>query len=66
MFVQPRNGSFCPQNTISIPKDTKADVLDYLKEEHGIDRKYIYGDLHGFVACQSAHKEEVMDSLLMF
>lgn len=63
VFAQPRNGFFHPQNTILIPKENKANVLNYLKEEHGIDRKYIYGDLHGFVTYQSTHKKEVYKAL---
>lgn len=62
VFVQPRNGFFDPRNTIPIPKEDKKNVLAYLEAEYNIGRKHIYGDLHGFVKYQSAHKDEVMES----
>lgn len=64
VFVQPQKGFFVPSKTIPVPKEDKKSMLSYLKEKHGIDKEYIYGDLHGFVDHQISHKEEVRDGVL--
>ena len=59
IFVQPPKGFIEPEQykTITIAKNLKQPMLEYLRKHHGISTRTIYNDLHGFIRNQSIHQE---------
>ena len=59
IFVQPPYGYIedGDYRVISIPKDIKAPMLNYLREYHGIFARKIYNDLHGYIKHQKIHRD---------
>ena len=57
IFVEPKKGFIEPDAKIYIPQDLKQPILEYLEEHHGISRKTIYNDLHGYIKYQAIHQE---------
>lgn len=55
IFVLPSKGFIEPDHVISIPKDLKQPILEYLRKCHGISTEEVYNDLHGFIANQRIH-----------
>lgn len=54
VFIRPPKGYIKVDynKLVRIPSALKQPILKYLQDHHGIDREYIYNDLHGFIRCQ--------------
>ena len=51
IFVRPPKGYIEDglYETLTVPKHLKKRLLNYLEAEHGISRRFVYSDLHGFI-----------------
>ena len=56
VFVLPPRGFIEPDDVVTIPRDLKEPLLDYLRHCHGISTETIYNDLHGFIRQQNLHE----------
>ena len=60
IFFQPPKGYLDEKNSaveiISIPKEMKQPVLDYLRKYHGITTHTIYSDIFGYIQNQEKHQ----------
>ena len=59
VFVRPPTGHIEPDAVVTIPRDRKQPILEYLQKGHGISTESIYNDLHGFIRSRSIHREAV-------
>ena len=59
VFVRPPKGCIEKEDyeTFNIPFELKEDILDHLRNAHGIFAESIYNDLHGFIRNQKIHRE---------
>ena len=55
IFVIPPQGFVEPDWIVSIPKELKEPILEYLRHSHDIGTETIYNDLHGFIRQQNLH-----------
>ncbi len=57
VFVRPRKGFIEPNEVdlVKIPARLKPDILEFLRQYHGISTETIYNDLHGFIRNQDIH-----------
>ena len=55
IFVQPSKGFIVPDKVVTIPKDLKYPILNYLQKYHDVSIKHIYNDIHGFIKWQGIH-----------
>ena len=42
---------------LNVPANLKEEMLDYLRNSHGISTESIYNDLHGFIRSKATHLE---------
>ena len=54
-FIWPQAGHFCPEVVVEVPYELKKPLLSYLVKGHGINPRYIYGDLHGYIDYLKLH-----------
>ena len=59
VFVRPPTGIIDPDKEITIPHQTKLQILDYLQKGHGISNETVYNDLHGFIRSRAIHREAI-------
>ena len=57
VFVMPPKGFLEPDEMVTIPKDMKEPILEYLRKSHGISAETIYNDFHGFIRLQDLHRD---------
>ncbi|MDE2686613.1 MAG: FRG domain-containing protein [Chloroflexota bacterium] len=59
IFVRPPRGYIEDRQyeTITIPKNLKGRLLDYLKWKHKISQRSVYNDIHGFIEYRRVHSE---------
>ena len=59
IFVQPPEGFIKPEQdkVVSIPKELKPFMLDYLRKYHGITTESLFNDLQGFIRVQGLYYE---------
>lgn len=57
VFVQPKKGYVEPNEEISIPRELKQPMLDYLRSNHGVRVEEIYKDLFGYIQQQDSTSE---------
>ena len=55
IFVQSPKGFVEPDNEVTIPRDLKYPILNYLQKYHDISTKHIYNDIHGFIKWLNIH-----------
>ena len=55
ILAEPFGGFLEPDEIVSIPKELKQPILDYLRRFHGIFNETVYNDLYGFIANQRNH-----------
>ena len=56
VFVRPPRGFIVPDardETVVVPGDRKSDILEYLDRYHGISKRTVYNDVHGFIRHQA-------------
>lgn len=56
VFVRPPRGFIVPDaqdETVVVPGDRKSDILEYLDRYHGISKRTVYNDIHGFIRHQA-------------
>lgn len=56
VFVDPPSGVISPDQTISIPRDLKPAILEYLFHGHDITADTMFDDIHGFIKNASMHR----------
>ncbi len=63
VFIRPPQGFIEPQedDIITIPKELKEEILDFLRKYHYISTETIYNDLHGFIKNQNIHQKAYME-----
>ena len=57
VFVIPPEGFVEPDDVVSIPKELKEPLLEYLRHSHNISVETVYNDLHGFIRRQKLHAD---------
>ena len=59
VFIRPPRGFIEPHEDqiIIVPACLKEDILEHLRNYHGISTEVIYNDLHGFIRNQDIHGE---------
>ena len=57
VFIRPPQGFIEPheEEIVVIPAALKQDILEHLRNYHGISTEVIYNDLHGFIKNQDIH-----------
>ncbi len=55
IFVQSPKGFIKPDNEVTIPRDLKNPILNYLQKYHDLSTKHIYNDIHGFIKWLNIH-----------
>ena len=56
VFVRPPRGFIVPDardEIVVVPGDRKDDILEYLDRYHGISKRSVYNDIHGFIRNQA-------------
>ena len=56
VFVRPRRGFIVPDardETVVVPGNLKASLLSFLERFHGISKRTVYNDIHGFIGHQT-------------
>lgn len=56
VFVRPPRGFIVPDTwaeTVVVPGDRKSEILEYLDRYHGISKRTVYSDVHGFIRHQA-------------
>ena len=59
VFVRPPRGFIVPDTqdeTVVVPGDRKSDILEYLDRYHGISKRTVYNDVHGFIRHQAPRR----------
>ncbi len=56
IFVQASKGFVEPDAVVTVPKELKQSMLNYLRKHHDISTETIYNDLHGFITNRSIHE----------
>ena len=66
IFVRPPKGYIEDEQyeMLTIPQDIKERLLNYLKYEHGICRRSVYNDLHGFIRSATSADRPISVSLM--
>ena len=57
VFIRPRRGFIEPDENdiVIIPANLKQQLLQHLRDYHGISTEIIYNDIHGFIRNQNIH-----------
>lgn len=59
VFVRPARGFIVPDardETVVVPGNRKSDILEYLHRYHGISKRTVYNDVHGFIRHQAPRR----------
>ena len=56
IFVQPHNGFVQPDEVVTIPKNIKISMSNYLRTSHDITTETIYNDIHGFIRYRNIYQ----------
>ena len=59
VFVRPARGFIVPDardETVVVPGIRKSDILEYLDRYHGISKRTVYNDVHGFIRHQAPRR----------
>ena len=57
VFVLPDNGFVQPEAAVTIDACHKAEVLEFLRVNHGMSSKTVYNDLYGVIQHQTVHRD---------
>ena len=61
VFVRPPKGFVEPSESVHIPHELKAPILEYLHRGHGLTTSTIYNDLHGFIRHRRVHNSAYVE-----
>ena len=70
VFVRPKRG-YIDRNesnykVVDIPACLKEDILEYLRDTHGITTETIYNDIHGYIRNKGIHKSAYGEFYIAF